>query len=311
MREKMEQVNKFFGEHAFLAAIVISAMIMLVRTGVAAMLMELPTVQNDIGIHSFAVVFVYYIIPLAFAFGLAYEWIFCKGRFFRTFGMALPIMIYSCFVLMVCLGRVFAMENTVSFLNEAHVVDGILYIVGIGFCEEVIFRGIIANKLGRKYGRDSRGVWKAVILSSVIFGMMHMMNLFHGVGFIPALTQSVVAFFTGMMLTAIYYRCGNIWAMILIHAFIDFGPLFASAFTTAGETQAGVINRLNPSSMILAVPMILITVWLLRKSRMEELVENLQNRYPRIKKIRHRRNTFKEKIDKIRNGNSNGLLLQL
>ena len=88
-----------------------------------------------------------------------------------------------------------------------------------------------------------------------------------------------------MMLCAIYYRGGNIWAMMIMHAMIDFGPLFQSAFTVSDTTSADVISKITPASLVIQIPAIVITLFLLRKSKTKEIVSNLQTgEYPAPKR---------------------------
>ena len=69
-------------------------------------------------------------------------------------------------------------------------------------CEELIFRGLVYRRT-----RDYLGVWWAVLLSSIIFGVYH-----------QNLTQGVFAFFFGIVLAAVYEHYGTIWAAIAAHA---------------------------------------------------------------------------------------------
>ena len=308
MKEKMNRVNRYFSEHTVSACVVIAAVVMACRTGLWAILSHLPAVQQYIEIHTFAVVLAYYVLPLAFVFAFGYEWIFRRGRFFKTQGVGFFLVCFIIFQCLACYGR---LPDEVVFVDNAHITDGFIYILGIRFFEETIFRGIISNKLGKRFGRDAKGVWKAVVISGVIFGFMHLQNVFHGVQFVPALAQSIVAMATGMLITAIYYRGGSIFAVILMHAFVDFGPLFAATFTVGDAEQAAVINGLSLASIVIAVPIVLVVIWILRKSRMPEIIENLAEGYPRVSSIKRRRTSLKQKINKIRDGANHGLMLQV
>ena len=311
MKNSMNRINRFFGQHTFLAAIVMTTIMLGTRALVSAMMRQLPAVQNDTEVHTVAVVIVYYVIPLAFAIAFGYGWIFGKGKFFKTMGIGSVMVMFAMFQFTMCLGRLFANDPDLAFVDESKAIGGLIKIIGIGFFEEVVFRGIVANKLGRKYGHDAKGVWLAAVLSSVLFGLVHMQNIFYGAHFIPTLVQSVVAAATGLMLVAIYYRGGSIYAMILIHAMIDIGPLFASTFTTQDTVIADAINELQIQGMFLAIPMVILAVWLMRKSRMPEIIENIQKEYPRVSEFKHHKTTLRQRIEKLRSGNNKGLLLQV
>ena len=64
--------------------------------------------------------------------------------------------------------------------------------VGIG--EELLFRGILQNAMHEYFGEDSlKKLYKAIILSSTLFGMVHLVNVFKGVTFLSAFFQALVA----------------------------------------------------------------------------------------------------------------------
>ncbi|MCL2758818.1 MAG: CPBP family intramembrane metalloprotease [Treponema sp.] len=72
-----------------------------------------------------------------------------------------------------------------------------------GFTEEVIFRGVIARRFFTTYSP-----WKAIILSAVLFGIMHMNPW-----------QAVNAVYAGIFFGWIYLRYRSIWLCIFIHAY--------------------------------------------------------------------------------------------
>ena len=144
----------------------------------------------------------------------------------------------------------------------------------IGTCEEFLFRGVISNLLFNKYGKTIPGVWFAVIMTGVIFGCMHLFNaLSPEVSFYSALIQGLVAGVLGMVLTAIYFRCRNIWVVVILHAFIDFAALFTSGvFGT--NTLDGSIGTYSALQLFGILPYIIVLLVLLRKNKMKEILEN-------------------------------------
>lgn len=147
---------------------------------------------------------------------------------------------------------------------------GLLTLFGVGFREESVFRGIVAGLLWEKYGGTRRGVWCASLLSGLLFGAMHMGNLFYGVNLKSAVIQSVVAAAVGLALAAIYYRGGSIWALILIHSLTDAASLFGTLFVRGGSV-ADTINELGPVNLAPAVTFTLLTVFLLRPAKCTEI----------------------------------------
>ena len=153
----------------------------------------------------------------------------------------------------------------------------ILFVVqlfGIGFREELLFRGIVGNAIGRKYGRDNKGVWFSTIMVALMFGLMHMTNVFAGVKLSSVVIQSIVAVGAGMMLNAVYYRGGSIWALIFIHSLVDFVGLFSTLFEDS-VSEIEVINSIELQNLAPFFLCTIVTIILLRKSKIGEAVSFL------------------------------------
>lgn len=94
--------------------------------------------------------------------------------------------------------------------------ETILYILSmlcVGFLEELIFRGLLFNAMLIN-GKNS-----AIIVSSVTFGVGHIINLINGSGaeLLPNLLQVVYAIAVGFMFVMIYYRTKSLLPCIITH----------------------------------------------------------------------------------------------
>ena len=94
----------------------------------------------------------------------------------------------------------------------------------VGFLEEVIFRGLLFTAIAK----DT--VKSAVVLSSVTFGIGHIINLFNGSGMelVNNLCQIVFAIAVGFLLVTIFYRGGSLLPCILVHSAINTLGTFAN-----------------------------------------------------------------------------------
>ena len=103
-------------------------------------------------------------------------------------------------------------------------LDTFLFIVCmlfIGFLEEIIFRGFLFKALSRKNVRS------ALLISSVTFGMGHIVNLLNGADFLPTLLQIGYATAIGFLFTVLFLKTKSLWPGILAHAVINATSLFA------------------------------------------------------------------------------------
>ena len=115
----------------------------------------------------------------------------------------------------------------------------------VGFLEEVIFRGLLFTAIARN------NIKSAVIISSVTFGIGHIINLFNGSGMnlVNNLCQIVFAIAIGFLLVTIFYRGGSLLPCIVVHSAIN-------VLSTFANNANAVVKR----DIIQILVMILITV---------------------------------------------------
>ena len=263
-------------EHTIPACIALLAAIVAVYSLPHLLETLFPVFQESPSAHAVLTVATYYGIPLLFILPLGLGWIYKKKRFFRTLFIGSLVILGALFTTFLSLSMMVYRNPDPVLKTGMELFAGAAAAFGVGFFEESVFRGLLGNILGKRFGKDSKGVWTAVIVSSLLFGSVHLLNMRFGVPFLAAFIQAVGAFACGMLLCAVYYRGGNIWALMIMHALIDFGPLFEATFTTSGTTSADVIGNINPLALVTQIPAVLIALFLLRKSKMDEIVTNLQ-----------------------------------
>jgi len=106
----------------------------------------------------------------------------------------------------------------------ADTVCRIVCMLCVGFLEEVIFRGLLFKAIAKD------NIKSAVIISSVTFGIGHIINLFNGSGMDLAenLCQIVFAVAVGFLLVTVFYRGGSLLPCILVHSAINTLGTFAN-----------------------------------------------------------------------------------
>ena len=90
--------------------------------------------------------------------------------------------------------------------SPAATVCRIVCMLCVGILEEVIFRGLLFKAIAKD------NIKSAVVISSVTFGIGHIINLFNGSGmdFVNNLCQIVFAIAVGFLLVTIFYRGGMV-----------------------------------------------------------------------------------------------------
>jgi len=99
---------------------------------------------------------------------------------------------------------------------------GVLVMCFVGFLEEVIFRGFLFKAMCKS------GVKSAIIVSSLTFGVGHIVNLTLGASLPETLLQLIYASAVGFCYTMIVYKGGSLLPCIFSHILINATSIFAA-----------------------------------------------------------------------------------
>jgi membrane protease YdiL (CAAX protease family) len=204
---------------------------------------------------------------------------FTKPSQWKQLWLAWPI-----FVLATLNGGTAPFDGTlaIDFSRPMLIVLYTLLYVSVGFVEEILFRGVMMTVLVQKWGRTRGGIYKAVILSSALFGLLHLANFAAGrYTLLAALTQTGYALFFGVFFGACMLRNNSIWPVIFSHFLFDFcGTLnqiaVGGTFTRSVETDPN--NALI--ALALTLPLFLYGLFILRRvtpvqtSVLDDMVQN-------------------------------------
>ena len=133
-------------------------------------------------------------------------------------------------------------------------VDTFIYILSMllaGFLEEVLFRGLLFTAL------RPRGLKRAALISSLTFGLGHIVNLLNGAALLPTLLQLCYACAIGLLFTVLFQKSGSLLPGILTHSLLN----ALSAFSTEGGDIFQII-----SAAALTLTALLYTLWLVKKA---------------------------------------------
>ena len=97
----------------------------------------------------------------------------------------------------------------------------ILTMVNVGFLEEIIFRGILYKSIEK----DNKKL--AIIITSITFGIGHIVNLLNGADVIPTLMQICYATSLGFLFVTILNKSKSLIPCIISHIVINSLSIFA------------------------------------------------------------------------------------
>lgn len=169
----------------------------------------------------------------------------------RDYVPALPLLIIP-------LLMVISQFDKLQFSNLTQLLLFAVLAAMTGFAEETVFRGIALRALLPK------GIIKAALLSSVLFGMLHFVNLLEGADLLATFAQVIFAFLFGIAFAGPLLYSGSIWPLVMIHATQD----FFAFWTTGGvaETATPAISDVL-ASVVLILPFAAYGWWLIRRPK--------------------------------------------
>lgn len=131
-----------------------------------------------------------------------------------------------------------------------------LYIMSmlcVGFIEEVIFRGFLFKAISKD------NIKSAIFVSSITFGMGHIINLLNGRDLIPTLLQICYATAIGFLFTIIFYKGKSLLPCIITHGVTNSLSVFA---VDNSSLMHGIIT-----AAVLCVVSLAYTLWILKKTK--------------------------------------------
>lgn len=126
----------------------------------------------------------------------------------------------------------------------------------VGLFEEFAFRGCVFMLILEGRHKTRKDVFWSIVFSSLIFGGIHIVNLFAGAGIVPVLQQLGYSFLIGAMCAVALIMTKNIWLSVLLHACFNFA---GGVIPTLG---AGDIWDM-PTIIITAVLAVIVTVYMI------------------------------------------------
>ena len=97
--------------------------------------------------------------------------------------------------------------------------------LAIGCFEELVFRGLFLCSLLEAFHTNKKQILLVSLLSSVLFGLVHFLNLFEGASVGDTLMQVGYSTLIGAMCSLMLLLSGSVWYCMAVHALFDFGGM--------------------------------------------------------------------------------------
>ncbi len=209
--------------------------------------------------------FAAFAIMIAYAFGRKPSKLFeiKKGKYFRRNRKIFSIFIFAETVVGLMINvAILQGQNEIYTLRPIHeILMFPFFMFFIGIAEEVIFRGIIAESMKNVFVNKDKGA----IISGILFGLMHLVNLRH-CETMGVLVQVCGAAAAGIIFADIYYYSGTIWTSVILHSVCDFSSLIGFGLF-GSENASSIISSYSPGMVI---PPLLLIAYRIKMCRMKD-----------------------------------------
>jgi hypothetical protein len=163
-----------------------------------------------------------FLIFILFLSGNSYVFSEKKVGFFNSLILCLPMLLFSFYI------SVISIPDMLNNFNLANFISLVFLCMFVGIAEEFLCRAWLQNEFIERFGSTKKGVLISILLSSLVFGFMHITNgLFTTQGFLETALQIFQALASGFLFGAIYYKTKNIWSVAFLHGFFDFALMLS------------------------------------------------------------------------------------
>lgn len=164
-----------------------------------------------------------------------------KNQMFRKFGLckseipASKMLYYMPLAVLLTVNLWYGCSMSMSLPETAFYI---LSMLCVGFLEEMIFRGFLFCAMAKN------GVKPAIVVSSVTFGIGHIVNLINGSGaeLLPNLLQVIYAMAVGFLFVMVFYKTKSLIPCIITHGVFNALSVFANE--AAMTAQRNIITCL-------------------------------------------------------------------
>lgn len=177
-----------------------------------------------------------------------------KHGLFRKYGICRTDVPAKRFLYYIPLAAIISCNLWFGLTVNLPIYEIIFYIVSmicVGFLEEFIFRGLLFKAMSRD------GLKSAIIVSSITFGIGHIINLFNGSGasLVSNLCQVGYAIAFGFLFVIIFHRGGSLIPCIITHSTVNALSVFAKDIPSA---KAEIISSLVLAALALGYTVVLL-----------------------------------------------------
>lgn len=233
----MKKITELKKNHVFLFALSVLVAHDLLTTILASVINHFLPLDRSTNLFYMIIEIIVFLVALFLLLITSQKHVLKQGTkgFFKSLWSGMVILVL---VLIGCLG--FMMESTnnnVAFKSSLEIWSFVLFILLVGLAEEFLYRGIITDSILQRFGHTPGGIVFSVISSAVLFGLFHFLNILSEQSLSATIIQVIATSMLGCLLGAIYVRHKNIYAVVLLHALLDYMVMQESGLLAGHSIQ--------------------------------------------------------------------------
>lgn len=200
-------MNKLY-KKSELAFSIISIVIYVVTLSLA------DNISKTLGVEKLITAIISAVLTIIFVIWMKKNELFHKYGLCKSEMSASQLLYYIPLVIIISVNLWFGVRLNYSIIETVFFVISMIF---VGFLEEIIFRGFLFTAMSKD------NVKIAILVSSVTFGMGHIVNLINGSGanVFSNLLQVVYATAVGFLFTIIFYKSKSLWPCIITHSLVN------------------------------------------------------------------------------------------
>lgn len=139
-----------------------------------------------------------------------------------------------------------------------------IYCLSIGVSEELSLRSVLLPLIANYFGNHRKAKIKAVFLSALIFGLLHLIK--YDKGLYGEISQVFFATFIGIMFGAILLVIKRVYPLIIIHAIIDFVAKLDAISNPVKEIASNPMDLESAIlTILLTLPCLIYGIYIIKK----------------------------------------------
>lgn len=151
-----------------------------------------------------------------------------------------------------------------GFRSPGPVIAAILMLnLGVGLFEEILFRGLLMNGLRQKLSLPT-----AIVTSSILFGLLHIVSLGYGQTLAVTTVQVLTATALGGLFCVLVLQANSLWPAIALHAIYNSQAMILIFLIEENVDPADLpqqVTSLAATDFILPTILTLLSVYLYRR----------------------------------------------